>query len=122
MYLKGCSVKRVKKAISLFLSVVLTFNICAIISLKTYGSSQNEQKAAKEKIIERAVAYLENEENADHSIGDSRTINDTSDALSALRTLGEHQHNESVQWLTEQVSTENTDMTARLISATGNPE
>lgn len=122
LYLKACSVKRVKKAISLFLSVVLTFNICAIISLKTYGSSQNEQKAAKEKIIERAVAYLENEENADHSIGDSRTINDTSDALSALRTLGEHQHNESVQWLTEQVSTENTDMTARLISATGNPE
>ena len=58
LYLKGCSVKRVKKAISLFLSVVLTFNICAIISLKTYGSSQNEQKAAKEKIVERAIERL----------------------------------------------------------------
>ena len=114
------STKKQKKALSVFFSSVLAVNTCAMIRVETRSATTVDAKALRAEIIENAAAYLDSKENADHSFGDSGLVNDTSEALIALRIAGKTGYEDSGEWIADNISFTNTDMTARLAAATGN--
>ncbi|MBR6069222.1 MAG: hypothetical protein IKP78_01330 [Ruminococcus sp.] len=114
--------KKQKKALSVFLGSVLVLNTAAMIGIKASSVSPVEASALRNGIIEKAAAYLGTEKNADGSYGDDRLVNDTTEALIALRAAQKEADPTSEQWLTDNVSFGNTDMTARLSAASAKSE
>ncbi len=113
---------RNRKTLSVFLSAVLGVNTCAMVKVSTRGSGSPDPKETRSDIIGRAAAYLDTRKSADGSIGDARTVNDTAYALKAYRKAEKSGHEDSLQWLADNVSYSNTDMTARLAAASGDQE
>ena len=107
--------RRLKKKAALCLGMLLTVNTCVISSIIVSGTATAESS----DIISKAAAYLETKAAADGSFGDSSIINDTSYALSALRTAGTDSHDASVKWLADNADNSNTDIIARIAASTG---
>lgn len=123
MYSSEYGCKGIKKAFSLFLTGVLAVNTCVMVSVSTAGIDAGEGNMLSEQITEKASSYLRSRENADHSFGNSSTINDTACASAALRMADKSfDSSESEQWMLDNISVTNFDMTARLASATGKTE
>lgn len=123
MYLLKYDNKSVKKAVSFFLTGVLAVNTCVMVSVSTAGIDAGESRMLSEEISEKAAAYLRSRENADHSFGNDDTINDTACAVSALRMADKSfDYSQSEQWMLDNISVKNFDITARLTSATGKTE
>ena len=85
MNFSGRNFRKKKKAMSVFLSSVLTLNTCAMIGIKTNGSVPSDSKAVRSEIIEKSAEYLRSRKNSDNSFGSNKLVNETSDALIALR-------------------------------------
>ena len=120
MYSSEYGSKGIKKAVSFFLTGVLAVNTCVMVSVSTAGTDAGEGRMLSEEIFEKAAAYLRSRENADHSFGNSATINDTACAAAALRMADKSfDYSQSEQWMLDNISVNNFDMTARLASATG---
>ena len=114
--------KKQKKALSVFLGSVLVLNTAAMIGIKASSVSPVEASALRNGIIEKAVAYLGTEKNADSSYGDDRLVNDTTETLIALRAAQKETDPNSETWLTDNISFDNTDMVARLSAASAKSE
>ena len=120
MNFSGRNFRKKKKAMSVFLSSVLTLNTCAMIGIKTNGSVPSDSKAVRSEIIEKSAEYLRSRKNSDNSFGSNKLVNETSDALIALRKAGEQPDENSIKWLEENADFSNTDISARIASASGN--
>lgn len=116
------NVRTKKKAMAVFLSSVFALNTSAMIGIKTHGSVPSDSKAVRNDIIESAAAYLKSRENSDKSFGSNQLINDTIDALIALRVAGEQTNENNVKWAESKISLKNVDMVSRLASASGKSE
>lgn len=114
--------KRTKKKVSACLSMILAVNTCSVISFIASGSDSAEASTASSPAVSKAATYLGTKVNPDKSIGDNRIINDTSYALSALRASGAKGYEDSFGWLSDKADSQNTDITARLASSSGNSE
>ena len=97
-------------------------NTAAMIGIKASSVSPVEASALRNGIIEKAVAYLGTEKNADSSYGDDRLVNDTTETLIALRAAQKETDPNSETWLTDNISFDNTDMVARLSAASAKSE
>ena len=84
------SSKHLTKKLSLFLSVMLTANLCPMTSIA--ADSSKNGKTSKGGAIEKAAEYIETQLNTDSSFGSSNIINDTAYALSALKIAGAEGH------------------------------
>ncbi len=113
---------KMKKAMSLFLGSVLVLNTAAMVKIKANDTSVAEAKELRDSIIEKAAAYLSSQQNADKSYGDSRLINDTTEALIGLRAAGKDVYKASIDWVADNISFDNNDMTARLAAASLNKD
>ena len=122
MFFSKHSPRKLKKAVSLFLGSVLVLNTAAMVRIKANGVSAADAKSMRDDIIKKAAAYLSSQENDDNSYGDSRLINDTTEALIGLRAAGKNYNENSEKWLTDNISFDNNDMVARLSAATLNLE
>lgn len=120
LYLSGCKRKNLNRAFSFILTVVFVVNICAMIKIKTHGSENKEYSSICQEIIESSASYLESKINEDFSVGDNKTINDTTDALLALRKVTDNQFQSSEKWVSDNISDINIDKIARLSAASGN--
>ena len=74
-----------KKGMSVFLSSVLAMNTIAMINVKVNGSSPIDAKTIRSNITTNALTYIKSQKNGNGSYGDSSLVNDTSDALIAVR-------------------------------------
>ncbi len=119
MNFSGRNFRKKKKAMSVFLSSVLTLNTCAMIGIKTNGSVPSDSKAVRSEIIEKSAEYLRSRKNSDNSFGSNKLVNETADALIALRKTGEQPDENSIKWMEDNAEFRNTDMTARIASASG---
>ena len=113
---------KMKKAMSLFLGSVLVLNTAAMVKIKANDTSAAEAKELRDSIIEKAAAYLSSQQNADKSYGDSRLIPDTTEALIGLRAAGKDVDKASIDWVADNISFDNNDMTARLAAASLNKD
>lgn len=110
--------KHLTRQLSLCLSTLLAVNACPMSGI----SADSSGKKADSGAIEKAAGYLGTRLNDDNSFGNSNIVNDTAYALSALKIAGEEGYEESYKWLSDNSDYENTDITARLASASGSSE
>jgi len=122
LYLFKIGKTHIRKNLSVLLAIIFTVNLCAMIRLSTHGMDESDYIAECNKIIENAAAYINSRQNIDYSFGDNKTINDTTDALLALRSTQTDIPYDSEKWISDNISTSNIDMVARLSSSTGNPD
>lgn len=120
VYLFKGKLKKVNKLLSAVLAVVFTVNIFAMITISSYGMNKDDYVAECSRIIDNAVGYLNSRINDDNSIGDNRTINDTADAMMALRYAQVSAPANSEKWISDNISESNVDMTARLATTSAN--
>ncbi|MBR5372871.1 MAG: hypothetical protein IK130_11735 [Oscillospiraceae bacterium] len=111
----------VKKALSLFFGLMFVCNAAAGIQIGAAVASGATAEADSSSILEQAEAYLEKRINSDGSVGNSAVINDTADAVYIFRRDGQRDLAPQLAWLGQQMQTDNTDICARIVSATGNP-
>lgn len=93
-----------------------------MIGISTHGMDKSDYIAECNRITENAAAYINSRQNSDHSFGDNKTINDTTDALLALNCIQDDILTDSERWISDNISTSNIDMVARLASAAKDPE
>ena len=118
----GIKFRKKKKAMAVFLSSVLALNTSAMIGIKTHGSLPGDHRDLRSDIINNAVAYLKSQKNPDNSFGSNELINDSTDALIALRASGEQIGEADLEWAVNNASYRNTDMVSRLASASAKSE
>lgn len=111
----------IKKALSVFFVLMLGCNAAAGIRIGTTVATDTVLEADSISMQERALAYLENSVGSDGSVGNSATVNDTADAVYLFRQTGEHDLSAQLAWLGQNLKTDNTDISARIVSASGNP-
>ena len=122
MYLLRQKRLRIHKCLSILLAIIFTVNLCAMIRISTHGMDESDYIAECNEIIENAATYINSRQNSDYSFGDNKTINDTTDALLALKCIQDDILTDSEKWISDNISTSNIDMVARFASAAKNPE
>ena len=113
---------RIRRYLSVFLALIFTVNLFAMIRITTHGMDKSDYTAECSRIIENAVAYINSKQNSDYSFGDNKTINDTADSIMALEYAQAAIPESSEKWISDNISTSNIDMVARLASAAKNSE
>lgn len=111
----------IKKALSVFFVLMLGCNVAAGVRIGTTVATDTVLEAESISMQEKALAYLENSVSSDGSVGSSATVNDTADAVYLFRQTGEHDLSAQLAWLGQNMQTDNTDVSARIVSASGNP-
>ncbi len=111
----------IKKALSAFFGLMLACNLAAGIRLGASVATDSIVEANSSIILEQALAYLENSIGSEGFVGNSATVNDTADAVRIFRQDGEHDLSSQLAWLGKNLKTDNTDIAARVVSASGNP-
>lgn len=122
MYLFKRENTRIRRYLSVFLALIFTVNLFAMIRITTHGMDKSDYTAECSRIIENAVAYINSKQNSDYSFGDNKTINDTADSIMALEYAQAAIPEGSEKWISDNISTSNIDMVACLASASKNSE
>ena len=110
-----------KRVLAVFWGAMLTGNVIAGVRIGKTAAADSLAEADSSLILQQAVAYLENRINSDGSIGNGATVNDTADAMRVLRQEEEYDLSGQYAWIGQNLKPENTDISARIVSGTGNP-
>ncbi len=110
-----------KKALAVFWGAMLTGNFVAGTRIGMSAVADSVSEAESNQILKQAVTYLEKSINSDGSVGNSTTVNDTADAMRVFRQEGGYDLSGQYAWLGQNLKAGNTDISARIAAASGNP-